>query len=248
MQSKCLSFLCKGILVPGIVIFTSLLLSIINFEIVSNNISKNCGKITGYLDGDLYTDARATGDSNVMTVLSLYLVIYFLINYCVYKGLIVGASGKSSYYIINALFSIGAPLIGMLWMDLPQPLVPANVYFSLDEKFIELPGVQITYLQENQDKVRIIMASDSFSGFESYLAPGPWMIPFSFSWMNSCLVEFVNFQLLIKKLFIACLAVAASFTGSLIFASFVKFRNQGRIQREEEEDGEKRDEERKSMI
>lgn len=244
MQSKCFSFLCKGILIPGIVTFTSLLLSIINLEVVSNNISTNCGKITGYLDGDLYTDARAVGDSNVLTVLALYLVIYFLINYCAYKGLIVGASGKSSYYIINSLFSIGAPLIGMLWIGMPEPLVPANVYFSLDEKFIELSGVQITYLQDNQDKVRIIMASDSFPGFESYLAPGPWMIPFSFSWMNSCLVEFVNFHSLIKKLFIACLAVAASFTGSLIFASFIKFRNQDRVTFRDEKDIE----EKKSMI
>jgi hypothetical protein len=118
----------------------------------------------------------------------------------------------------------------MLWMDFPQPLIPANVYFSFEDHFIELQGVQLTYLQDGASQVRIIMASESFQGFESYLAPGPWMVPFSFSWMNNCLGDLVNFQSLLKKLFIACICTSSTLAGFLIFASFVRFRNHGRIQ------------------
>jgi hypothetical protein len=230
-SKKNCSFLCKGVFIPGIVIFASLIISIINFD-YPKVISENCGKITGYLDGDLYTDAQATGDSNVMIVLFLYFLIFFIFNYCIYKGFIssIHSSGKQSYYIINALYSLGAPIIGMLWMDFPEPLIPANVYFSFEDHFIELQGVQLTYLQDGASQVRIIMASESFQGFESYLAPGPWMVPFSFSWMNNCLGDLVNFQSLLKKLFIAFICTSSTLAGFLIFASFVRFRNHGRIQ------------------
>jgi hypothetical protein len=110
-------------------------------------------------------------------------------------------------------------------MDFPDPQIPANVYYFSNEHYIQLDNVQITYLQDEKSKVRIIMATDKFGGYESYLAPGPWMVPYSFSWMNDCIVEFVEVQTLLKYIDIGLLVVGSTIALLSMYISFHQHRH-----------------------
>jgi hypothetical protein len=224
---------CKGVIMPGLIVLSSMILSIINYSKVYN-----CEKITGYLDGDLYTNSVPQNDIVVMNILITYSIFYFIFNYILSKS----TTSKESYYLVNALISIASPLIGFLWMVYPEPTIPASVYYSLDNKYIMLENVSLTYLRDDTSKVRIIMANERFQGFSDYLSPGPWIVPFSFTWMNTCLEQFINFQSIIKSIYIVLVILGSLYSGILILASYLKFRKEKRIR------GEGGEEEKKSMI
>lgn len=230
-----LSMFCKGVFIPGMIVISSMITSIVNYY--TN--AFDCGKITGYLDGNLYTDARPINDMTVMNLLIVYMFFYFVLNFLTSKS----SGNKDTYYFINALLSIASPLVGLLWMEYPTPEIPANIYYSMEEKYIMLENVSLTFLRDEENKVRIIMASEKFQGFSpADLSPGPWMIPFSFSWMNMCLEQVINFQYLIKEVYIVLLILSSLYAGILILVSYLKYRRDARVKVEEEE------EEKKTMI
>jgi hypothetical protein len=216
-------YVFKGFIFP----FSVILTTIIANAIYANNINNySYNKITAYLDNDLYTDAVPYVDSFMLVFNSIILGFFVIVYWVVYRSII----NKEAFYIIMSIYSLLPPILSLFSnSDEIEPLIPANVYLLNDYKYILLDNVKITYLRDNNDAVRIIMADDKFIGYNNELAQGPWLLPFSLSWMSDCVDYFVKQKNIFKIVYIATFVTNIFLVLIYFFMAYQKYNQSKRI-------------------
>jgi hypothetical protein len=220
---KNLRFIFKGVIFPFSIVLTCLITSSIYINKINNY---NYGKITAYIDNNLYTDANPFADSLIIYINTAILFIYIIFNWLYYKS----NSTKESFYLFSTFYSLIASVlnISIIFEDI-DPVIPANIYLLKDSKYILMDNIKITYLRDETQAVRIIMADDKFSGYEQELPPGPWLQPYSLSWMSDCVDYFVNQKYIFKNIFIAIIIINALLVFIYTYIAYQKYNRSRRI-------------------